>query len=216
METLLVLVLVSITLSLPGNFLVLRNLSMTADAISHTTLLGIVLGFFIVHEVQDPLLIIFAAIVGVITTLAIESLTQNTKIHEDASTGVVYSLFFAVAVILITKFAKNSHLSVDIVLMGEVMYTTLRRVTILGYSVPKSVVHMAVLFAINSIFISLFYKELKVSSFDKTFAQVSGFGNKALYYTLMTIVSLSCVVAFDSVGAVLVLAFFVSPAACSY
>ena len=216
MDTLLILLLVSITLSLPGNFLVIRNLAMSCDAISHTTLLGIVLAWLIVRDIDNPFLILGACATGVITTILIEALTRYAKLQKDASIGIIYSFFFALAVLLVTKFARNTHLSVDLILMGEILYATLRQTTFLGISVPIPVITMSIVLLINTAFICLFYKELKVSSFDKVYAETSGFGSIFLHIGLMSVVSLSCVVAFDSIGAVLVLAFFVCPAACSF
>ena len=216
METLGILVLVSLSLSLPGVFLVLRKMCMTADAMSHTVLLGIVLAFLIIHDIDSPLLTIAAALAGLFTVLAIEGLIQGNKLRKDAAIGVVYSFLFAVAVLLITKFARNSHLSVEMILMGEVLYASLRRITFLGINMPKAVLDMLVLFILNAGFISLFYKELKLTSFDETYSKVSGFGNPLLNLGLMALVSLSCVVAFDSVGSILVLAFFTCPVVCAF
>ena len=109
-EVLLILLLTSIACASIGIFLYLRKLSMLADAISHTILLGIVVGFFISHSLQSPLFIIFGVAVGILSSWMINMLKNTNKVNEDAAIGVVFPLFFGVAVILLTLFAKNVHI----------------------------------------------------------------------------------------------------------
>lgn len=213
METLIILALAAVTCAIPGVYLVLRGLAMTADAISHTVLLGIVLAFFVVRDLDSPALIISAAVMGVVTVLAIELLVKTRLVKSDASIGIVFSLFFALAVLLISKYARNSNLDVDVILMGEVLYAPLRRMDVFGMSLPVSLVYLSIMLALNLAFIAVFWKELKLGSFDPGFAMVAGFGSALLYYALMTLVSLTAVVSFDTVGSVLVIAFFACPAA---
>ena len=215
-ESLLVLIMTSITCAIIGSFLVLRKLSMVYDAISHTVLLGIVAAFFIVNDVSSPLLIAGAALFGVITVFAIEMLSGTGLVKNDDAVGIVFPMFFALAVILITKFAGNVHLDTDIVLMGEVIMAPLNRMEILGISMPKALFQMSVLFVVNLVFITVFFKELKITTFDKEFAMVSGFSSVVLFYALMTLSSMTAVVAFDAVGAVLVVSFLITPGAAAY
>ncbi len=215
-EVLIILVLASMTCALLGVFLVLRGLTMTADAMSHTVLLGIVLAFFIVHDLSSPLLVVAAAAIGVGTVWAIELIMKTKLVKSDASIGLVFPLLFALAVLLISKYARNAHLDVDIVLMGEVLFAPLRRIDVFGYSLPLSLVSLSVMFVANVCFVALFYKELKLGSFDPVFAAVAGFGSSLLYYALMTLVSFTAVVSFDTVGSVLVVAFFACPAAVGF
>ena len=66
-EIQLIAVIVAVACALPGVFLVLRKKSMMTDAITHTILLGIVIGFFITHDLSSPLLLVGATVVGVAT-----------------------------------------------------------------------------------------------------------------------------------------------------
>lgn len=215
-EALLVLIMTSVTCALIGSFLVLRKLSMVSDAISHSVLLGIVLAFFIVRDVGSPFLVLGAALFGVITVFFIEMLSGTGLVKNDDAVGIVFPMFFALAVILITKFASNVHLDTDVVLMGEVIMAPLNRIEILGHSLPKAFAQMGVLFVINLTFIVVFFKELKMSTFDKQYAIVSGFSSVFLFYALMTLSSMTAVVAFDAVGAVLVVSFLIAPGASAY
>lgn len=218
MEIMLVAVTVSIACALPGVFLVLRGVTMVSDAITHTVLLGIVLAFFVTHDLNSPLLMIGATLMGVLTVWAIEAL-QNTKLlGKDAAIGLVFPLFFSIAVILITRFAGNVHLDEDTVLMGELAFAPFRRLTLFGtlLPLPRSFWTSLVILGINAGFITAFYKELKVTTFDPAFAAAIGFSSMWIHYGLMALVSLTAVEAFDSVGSILVVGFMVGPGLTGY
>lgn len=106
-ESLYILIITAAACSILGVFLVLRRLSMVSDAISHSVLLGIVIGFFITKDLRSVWLIVAAALFGVFTTMAIEVLIKSRRVGEDAAVGIIFPLFFSIAVILITRFARN-------------------------------------------------------------------------------------------------------------
>ncbi|WP_020006717.1 metal ABC transporter permease [Salinicoccus albus] len=215
-EVLLVLIVTALATSLLGVFLVLRSLAMTTDAISHTILLGIVLAFFITNDLRSPWLILGASIAGVLTVYIIEVLSKTRLIRPDASIGIVFTALFAAAIILISKYAADVHLDTGIVLMGEVIFAPFTRTEIFSWSIPSALLQMSIILLINLLFIIIFYKELKVSSFDPKFAFIAGFSTTLIYYILMTLVSVTAVTAFDAVGSILVINFFVAPALTAY
>ena len=215
-EVLLVLLVTSLSCALIGNLLVLRKLSMVSDAIGHSVLLGIVLAFFITHDVRSPYLLLGAGLFGVLTVFSIELLSSKGMIKKDDAVGVVFPFFFAIAVILITRYARNVHLDTDMVLMGEVILSPLNRSVFLGLSLPKAFIQMTVMLFVNLGFIFVFFKELKMSTFDEEYAKVSGFSSGFLFYGLMSLVSMTAVVAFDAVGAILVISFLITPGASAY
>lgn len=215
-EVLLVLIVTALATSVLGVFLVLRGLSMTTDAISHTILLGIVLAFFITNDIRSPWLIIAASIVGVITVYIIEMVSRTKLVRQDAAIGLVFTALFAVAIILVSKYAGNVHLDMDVVLMGEVIFAPFNRIDILGYSIPNALWQLSIILFINIAFVALFYKELKLTTFDPKFAYIAGFSATFIYYLLMTLVSVTAVAAFDAVGSILVINFFVAPALTAY
>ncbi|MDU4671952.1 MAG: metal ABC transporter permease [Finegoldia magna] len=215
-QTLLVLLVTAIACSIIGVFLVLRRLSMLADAISHSILLGIVLAYFIVKDITSVYLVFGAAIFGIITVFSIESLSKTKLVKNDDAVGIVFPMFFALAVILITKYARNVHLDVDIVLMGEVIMAPLNTVNFLGVEIPKSLLQMSVMGLINLAFIWIFFKELKLTTFDAEFAKIAGFSEVLLFYGLMSLTSFTTVVAFEAVGAILVISFLIAPASSAY
>ncbi|EKU72004.1 metal ABC transporter permease [Selenomonas sp. F0473] len=212
-DALLVLLLTAAACSSLGAFLILRRLSMMADAISHTVLLGIVLAFFVTYNLGSPWLLFGAAIMGVVTVSLVELLGKTNLVKYDDAIGVVFPLLFAIAVILISKFAGNAHLDTDMVLMGEVIYSGLNTVRIGGLDIPSAALKMGGLLALIATFIGVFYKELKVSTFDEEYARLIGIPTGILFYAFMSITSLTTVAAFDAVGSILVISFFIAPAA---
>lgn len=215
-EILLTAVFMSAACALPGSFLVVRNMSMTSDAITHTVLLGIVLGFLLTGDLNSPILIIGAGIVGVLTVWFTETLDNTGLVDSDASNGLVFPLLFSVGVILITLCADSVHLDTDSVLLGELAFAPFDRLTIFGKDIgAKSVYFSMLLFVLNLLFVLVFYKELKFASFDETAAKTGGFHPEILHYALMTCASITAVVAFQWVGSVLVVAFMIAPPAAA-
>ena len=215
-ESLYILIITSLACAVLGVFLVLRRLSMVSDAISHSVLLGIVIGYFVTKDIVSVLLIIGASLFGVLTTVCIELLIKSKRVTEDASVGIIFPLFFSIAVILITRYARNVHLDTEVVLIGEIILAPLHRINFLGLSLPKALVQMSFVLLINIVFIAVFFRKLKISSFDPVYAGVAGIAGAGLYYVFMALVSFTAVSAFESVGAILTISFFISPAASAY
>ncbi|MCI6736206.1 MAG: metal ABC transporter permease [Aerococcus urinaeequi] len=212
MGALSVVMITAVSCALLGVFLVLKNMAMVADALSHTVLLGIVLGYFIAGDLDSPILFVGAALFGVMTVYAIEYVVNKFAIQSDAATGLVFTLLFALAIILISKYARNVHLDVDVVLSGEVVFATLNTMEIFGIQVPISFARMFVMLLINLAFVTVTYQQLKVSIFDPVYAKSIGVAVGFLNLVLMTLVSITTVVAFDTVGAILVIPLMVAPA----
>ncbi len=279
--------LVAFAAAWPGVFLLLRKMSLTSDAISHTVLLGIVVVFFIMiafgvePSLNSPLLLIGATAAGVLTVFLTEVIQRSGLVKSDAALGLVFPLLFAIAVIAISRFAEDVHLDTDAVLIGDIgvawanttnycfarcdeititpdsdLAETGRRCTNCSrggisprdpeaifeetcsncgtYSAaeawrerlidqspelvywPKALTIMLLITLLNAGFIGLFYKELKLAAFDEQLAKALGFHPVRLTYVLMTLVSLTAVGAFDAVGAIMVVAFFVIPPATAY
>ena len=212
----IIAVVVAVACALPGVFLVLRGMALMSDAISHAILLGIVLAFFVTKDLSSPLLIIAAAITGVLTVSLVELIHRTGLVREDAAIGIVFPALFSGGVILISRFAGDVHLDTDAVLLGELAFAWLDRLTIFGYELPKSLWVMGGVLLINLIFIGLFYKELKLTTFDVGLAAALGFSPTLIHYGLMTIVSITAVGAFDAVGSILVVALMIAPPATAY
>lgn len=212
-SALIVLILTSISCGLIGIYLVSRKISMLTDAISHTVLLGIVLMFLIVRDLSSPFLLVGAALMGAITVVLVEILGAKNKIGHENAIGVVYPILFSSAVIIISKFLRNVHLDLDIVLTGEVIFSSLQKINLFGIEISKNVFQSLIVLLVVIAYILLFYNELKISTFDKDYAIMSGVKVKLIYYSLMLLTSFVAVSSFDSVGGILVISFFIAPAA---
>jgi manganese/zinc/iron transport system permease protein len=216
-EIQLIASVVAVACALPGCFLVLRRMAMMSDAISHAILPGIVLAFFVVQNLQSPLLILAAAATGVLTVTLVEALNRTRLLREDAAIGLVFPVLFSIGVILITLFAGNIHLDTDAVLLGELAFAPFNRFMLFGYDIaPQALVVMGVILGLNLIFIVAFFKELKLATFDASLAAALGFSPALIHYGLMSLVSVTAVGAFDAVGSVLVVALMIAPPATAY
>lgn len=217
LEIQLIAAVVAIACAIPGVFLVLRKMALISDAISHSILPGIVIGFFITEDLNSPLLILLAAVTGVITVVMVESIQKTGLVKEDTAIGLVFPALFSIGVILIAKNANDVHLDVDAVLLGELAFAPFDRLIIGGTDVgPKSLWVMGAILSITVGMLFAFFKELKVSTFDAGLSAALGFSPVILHYGLMTISSVTVVGAFEAVGAVLVVALMIAPAATAY
>lgn len=207
--------LVGISCGMVGCFLIVRRMTMLADAISHSVLLGIVLAFLVANSLNGIYMLIGATIIGLVTTFAIQSL-HNSGVQEDASIGIVFTTFFAIGVILISLFARDVHLDVEHALMGEIAFIPWNTFTLLGIEIPKATGMLLCISLFALLVILMFYKELKLTSFDAALAVTLGLPVTLIHYLLMGLVSITSVGSFDAVGAVLVVSMLVVPGACAY
>ncbi|HFI0172841.1 TPA: metal ABC transporter permease, partial [Streptococcus suis] len=210
LEVFLILLAVGSSCGLIGSVLVVRNQAMLADALSHSVLLGIVLGFFVSHSLDSPLLLFGAAVFGLLTVLAIEGL-HTRKLAQDAATGLLFTFFFALAVILISLFARNVHLDLDMVLMGEVLFAPLNRLDFLGLSLPLALVKSVGLLLVLLVFFFLNFQALTLYLLDKEQAKLQGIATKRLELGLIFLVSLTTVSSFEAVGSMAVIVFLLAP-----
>ncbi|MCG9127212.1 metal ABC transporter permease [Candidatus Poribacteria bacterium] len=216
-EILLIAIITASACALPGVFLVLRRMTLMSDAISHAILPGIVIAFFFTHSVSSPILILAAAGTGILTVVLVELLQKTELIKEDAAIGLTFPALFSIGVILISRYTRNVHLDIDAVLLGELAYAPLSRLTVLGFDIgPVALMVMTVILILNLAFIVMFYKELKLVTFDVGLAATLGFAPTLIHYGLMTLVSITTVGAFDAVGSILVVALIAGPAATAY
>ncbi len=215
-EIQLVAALVAAACAIPGVFLVLRRSALVSDAISHTVLFGIVIGYLLIRDTTSPLLILFAAASGLLMVTLSELLLRTRRVREDAAIGVVFPALFSIAVLIITQNLQDVHIDTDTVLLGQLAFAPFNRVMIFGVSLPMGVVVMGSIFLLNLMLLILFYKELKLATFDAALAAAFGFAPALIQYGLMASVSITAVGAFDHVGAILVVALMIAPPATAY
>ncbi|MDO7983727.1 MAG: metal ABC transporter permease [Pigeon pea little leaf phytoplasma] len=200
-DVFLILTITSLALASLGIFLVLKKMTMTVDAISHTVLLGIVLAFLITGNLNSPLLIIGAISTGLITVILIEILKKNAQISSDGAINIILTFLFSIAIIIINNYTRNVHIDTDAVFLGNVELINLKQI----YKILPILI-------INLIYIFLFFKEIKIFIFDPCLCSLLGFSTIIINYLLMTLVSLTVVVCFDIVGSIMVISCMIGPA----
>tara|TARA_B100001146_G_scaffold221995_1_gene233538 strand:- start:29039 stop:30199 length:1161 start_codon:yes stop_codon:yes gene_type:complete len=216
-EIQLIAAVVAMACAIPGVFLVLRKMALISDAISHSILPGLVLGFFITHDLNSPILILLAAITGVITVILVEAIQRTGLVKEDTAIGLVFPALFSIGVIMIAKNANDVHLDVDAVLLGELAFAPFDRFLLNGLDLgPKSLWIMGTILFITIFLVIMFFKELKISTFDAGLSASLGISPLLMHYGLMSVSSVTVVGAFDAVGAILVVALMIAPAAAAY
>ncbi len=209
-------VLCAMSCALLGSFLILRKMSMMGDAISHAVLPGLAIAFLITGSRSSMAMFIGAAVVGVLTALFTEWVRGFGQVEENASMGVVFTALFAVGLILIVRAANRVDLDPGCVLYGAIEMTPLDTVAVAGRWLPRAVLVLGIVFAVNLSFVLLFYKELKISSFDPALATTLGISARGMHYLLMTFVAVTTVASFEAVGSILVVAMLIVPSAAAH
>ena len=202
--------------ALVGAFLVLRKMSMMGDAISHAVLPGIALAFILTGSRAGPVMFIGAAIVGVVTAVLVEAVRRYGKLEHGASMGVVFTVLFAVGLILIERAARHVDIHPEHVLYGAVELVPLHLVSIAGLELPRGVAVLTVILIINCVVVAVLFKELRLATFDPALATTLGINATAMHYLLMTLTALTTVAAFEVVGSILVIAMLIVPGATAH
>ncbi len=205
----IVLAGVAASAALVGSFLVLRRMTMLANSLSHTILLGIVIAFlltqgnFFSHDPGTTFNIqamLFASFfMGLVTTFLTELLTKTAKLQEDASIGLVFTTLFALGIILVTVFTREAHIGTEVV-MGNVDILNIE---------DFKLVYLAL--ALNLSLGLLFFKEYTITTFDEPLAKSLGISTLFFNYLLMLQVSATVVSGFRAVGVLMILAFLTAP-----
>ena len=200
-----------------GAYLVLRKMSLLGDALSHAVLPGIAIAFLLSGSRDVLPMFVGAAAFGVLATVLIETFHRRWRVQEDASIGIAFTALFALGVVLITAFAGQVDLDQECVLYGEIAYAPWDRLSWgerdLG---PRPVWILGAVFTLDLLIVVAFYKELLIASFDPEMAVSVGISAALLHYVLMGAVSVTTVAAFESVGAILVVAMLIVPGATAY
>lgn len=191
-------IMVGIICGVIGSFIVLRGMALMGDAISHAVLPGVAISYML------GINFFYGAVAtGVLTALGIGVISQNSRIKNDSSIGIVFSAMFALGVILIT--AAQSATDLTQILFGNVL--SVRTSDMIITLIVGAIVLLAVF---------LFYKELLVSSFDETMAAAYGLKVRMIHYGIMVLLTLVTVVSLQTVGVILVVAMLITPAATAY
>lgn len=209
---------IAVSCGLLGCFLILRKMAMVGDAISHAVLPGIVIAFLISGSRGNLAMLAGAAVIGVLTTILIEILHKKINLQEDASIGVTFTSLFALGVILISSFTGQVDLDQECVLYGEIAYVPLDPI-LLGNGLnigPRALWISGTVLVIIILALVKGYKGLALTTFNSDYAKALGVSTAFWHFGFMGLVSLTTVVSFESVGAILVVALLIAPPATAY
>lgn len=197
-KALLTSIMVGIVCGVIGCFIILRGMALMGDAISHAVLPGVAISYAL------GINFFFGAVfTGVLTAIGIGFVSQHSRIKQDTSIGIMFTAAFALGVILITVLESSTDLYH--ILFGNVLAVR-----------PSDVWITLAIGLIVLISVYVFYKELLVTSFDPTMAEVYGLPVRLIHYFLMTLLTMVTVASLQTVGIVLVVAMLITPAATAY
>lgn len=213
--------LVGLSCALLGNFLLLRKMSMMGDAISHAVLPGLAIAYLVSGARSHFSLFLGAVVAGLLTAALVQWLSRRGRVDEGAAMGIVFTSLFAIGLLLIVQAADHVDLDANCVLYGSLELTALDRslqFSLLGYPIamPPAMLSLGLVSCLNIAFVSLFFKELRLSSFDPDLAATLGVPVNRIHYALMVLVAITAVAAFEAVGSILVIAMLIVPAAIAH
>lgn len=217
-------IFVAVACALPGNFLVLRRQALIGDAISHVVLPGIVVAFLFTGVATTWPMLLGAAGAAVVAVIAIEAVRRLGKIEAGAAMGVIFTAMFAGGVLLLEQSdTSNVHLDVEHALYGNL--ESLIWLDATGWSslidpvalsgLPVELPRMAITLVVVALFTFVFWRPLKISTFDEGFARTIGMRTSPLGLALVIIAAIAAVAAFDAVGSIIVIAMFICPPAAA-
>lgn len=194
----LVSALVGVVCSALSCYLILKGWALMGDAVSHAVMPGVV----IAYALNLPLAI-GAFVFGVGAVAAIGFIQSHTRIKEDTTIGLVFTGFFAFGLVLISKI--KSSLDLAHILFGNVLAIS-----------PGDIQQTVIISIITLVTLVILRKDLTLFCFDMTHARSIGLNTTFLYYTLLTLLSLTAVAGLQTVGIILVVAMLVTPGATAY
>ena len=190
-----------------GSFAVLRKQSLLGDAVAHAALPGVVIAFLITGSKLSLPLLAGAGLTGLIGTLFINLIVNTSKIDTDAAQGIVLGVFLGLGFLLLTyvqKLPGAGKSGLDKFIFGQAATIT-----------QQDVISIFIVETIILIFIILFWKELKISTFDPVFSKSIGFSPKVIELILTFLVVITIVIGIQSVGVILMSALLMAPAAAA-
>ena len=217
-------VLAAVACALPGNFLLLRRQALIGDAISHVVLPGIVVAFLVTGQVTTWPMMLGAAGAALVAVAMIEAIRRLGRIEPGAAMGVTFTAMFAGGVLLLERSDTSSvHLDVEHALMGNL--EPLIWIDATGWAsladpaalagLPNELWRLAIVTALIVAFVWVFWRPLKIATFDEGFAATLGLPVRSLGLGLVAMAAMAAVAAFDAVGSIIVIAMFICPPAAA-
>ncbi|MCP4382305.1 MAG: metal ABC transporter permease [Hyphomicrobiales bacterium] len=221
---LLIGIFAAIACALPGNFLILRRQALIGDAISHVVLPGIVVAFLLTGALSTWPMMLGAAGAAIFSVVLIETIKRLGRIEPGAAMGVTFTALFAAGVLLLEQSDTSGvHLDVEHALYGNL--ESLIWLTADGWGslidpsaladLPPELGRMAVVTLVIVVLTIVFWRPLKLSTFDEGFAGTLGIPTSLLSFALVITAAVAAVAAFDAVGSIIVIAMFICPPAAA-
>jgi len=201
--------------ALVGTLLLLRRMSMMADALSHAVLPGIVVAYLIGGGRGSLVMAAGAAVAAIVAVLLVQWLTAVMRVDRGAAMGAVLTSLFAAGLLLIVRFADRVDLDPSCVLYGSLETAAFRRIDLFGVAIPPAVLGLSAALALNLVVVGVLLKEFRLAIFDPDCADVMGIGSGRLHTILMILVAITVVASFEAVGSILPVAMIAAPAAAA-
>ncbi len=196
-------VLVGIVCAIVGTFVVLRGMAFFGDALAHTILPGIALGYLVSGGAREPLFW-WALGTAIVASLGIGAISKNSQIKEDTAIGIIFAGMFALGIALIST-VRSYAVDLSHFLFGDVL------------SVSAQSLWLILLFGGIVLFtIFAFYKEFATLSFDPILAATLRLPVDLLNNLLLVLIAVTVAVSLQTVGVALMVAMLVTPAATAY
>ncbi|GAB4526506.1 MAG: manganese ABC transporter permease MntD [Roseibium sp.] len=216
--------LAAIACAMPGNFLLLRKQALIGDAISHVVLPGIVAAFLLTGTISTWPMMLGAAGAAVVSVVMIEAIRRLGRIETGAAMGVTFTTLFAAGVLLLEQSDTSSvHLDVEHALYGNL--ESLIWLSAEGWGslldpaaladLPPELPRMGAVAVVITLLTVLFWRVLKMSTFDEGYARTLGVPVKTIGFGLVIVSAVAAVAAFDAVGSIIVIAMFICPPAAA-
>ncbi|MBI4731976.1 MAG: metal ABC transporter permease [Chloroflexi bacterium] len=193
-------VLVGIVCAVVGTYVVLRGMAFFGDALAHTILPGVAVGYLVSNGAREPLFW-WALGTAVAASLGIGAITKSGRIKEDTAIGIIFAGMFALGIAIIST-VRSYAVDLSHFLFGDVLGVT-----------PQSLVWMAVFGGVVLLLVLAFYKEFLTISFDPVLATTLRLPVNRLNNLLLVLIAVTVAVAMQTVGVALMVAMLVTPAA---
>jgi len=196
-------VMVGIVCAVVGTYVVLRGMAFFGDALAHSILPGVAVGYLVGGGAREPLFW-WALIAAILSALGIGTISRNTKIKEDTAIGIIFAGTFALGVALIST-VRSYTVDLTHFLFGDVL------------GVRNNDLWLIAIFGgLALLLILAFYKEFMVLSFDPVLAATLRLPARLLDFLLLILIAITIVVSLQTVGVALMVAMLVTPAATAY
>ncbi|MBI5933944.1 MAG: metal ABC transporter permease [Chloroflexi bacterium] len=193
-------ILVGIVCAVIGTYVVLRGMAFFGDALAHTVLPGVALGYMVNNGARDPLFW-WALGTAVLASLGIGAISKNARIKEDTSIGIIFAGMFALGIVIIST-VDDYAVDLSHFLFGDV----------LGIS-NSDLILTAIFGGIVILLVIIFYKEFLTLSFDPVLAATLRMPVSLLNNLLLVLIAVTVAVSMQMVGVALMVAMLVTPAA---